>query len=490
MKRLLSVLLSLTLLLSVSAGAFAEAAETSVLQTQVLVIGGGGAGISAAIAAAEEGAEVLLIEKLGYLGGATIISGGKIPAANSKQQEEKGIEDSVEALARDILRPSNYSARQELVYTVAENATPVAEWLESMGVVWTLMDSLYYGQTEYRMLNAEGNGAGMTSKMIDHLNSLENVTVMLETTGTGLITNQANEVIGATAEGKDGEMVIYADNVVLATSGFAANKEMLEKYIPEIVDAYPMVAPGATGEGILWGMELGAAVENMHAYQGYGFYCEGVGAMDQGLADRGGIMVNLNTERFCDEHNGYSQIAPHVIAQPEHHVYLIFDEANAQQTDLSAYEEKGLLIKADTVAELAEKTGLDAEKLEKVVEEYREGIEKGEDKFNRTLLPESFEAPFYAIYMTADLRHTQGGLVTDVAAHVLTEDNEVIQGLYAAGGVTEGFSTRAGADYMSGNGLLQALVFGRIAGERAATETRGAQEYVPYTGTGLDNYKD
>ena len=72
-----------------------------------------------------------------------------------QQQQEKGIEDSVEALARDILRPSNYSARQELVYTVAENATPVAEWLESMGVVWTLMDSLYYGQTEYRMLNRE-----------------------------------------------------------------------------------------------------------------------------------------------------------------------------------------------------------------------------------------------------------------------------------------------------------------------------------------------
>lgn len=201
--------MSLTLVFSLSAAAGAETAEASVVQTQVLVIGGGGAGISAAIAAAEQGAQVLLIEKLGYLGGATIISGGKIPAANSKQQQEKGIEDSVEALARDILRPSNYSARQELVYTVAENATPVAEWLESMGVVWTLMDSLYYGQTEYRMLNAEGNGAGMTSKMIDRLNSLENVTVMLETTGTGLITNQENEVIGATARGQgrfDGDL--------------------------------------------------------------------------------------------------------------------------------------------------------------------------------------------------------------------------------------------------------------------------------------------
>ena len=128
MKRLLSILLSLTLVFSLSAAAGAETAEASVVQTQGLGIGG--AGISAAIAAAEQGAQVLLIEKLGYLGGATIISGGKIPAANSKQQQEKGIEDSVEALARDILRPSNYSARQELVYTVAENATPVAEWLE------------------------------------------------------------------------------------------------------------------------------------------------------------------------------------------------------------------------------------------------------------------------------------------------------------------------------------------------------------------------
>lgn len=67
MKRLLSILLSLTLVFSLSAAAGAETAEASVVQTQVLVIGGGGAGISAAIAAAEQGAQVLLIEKLGYL---------------------------------------------------------------------------------------------------------------------------------------------------------------------------------------------------------------------------------------------------------------------------------------------------------------------------------------------------------------------------------------------------------------------------------------
>ena len=130
MKKIISVLLCAVMAM---AAVSAFAAEN--METDVLVIGGGGAGISAAIAAAEQGTQVLLIEKVGYLGGATIISGGKIPAANSRQQAAAGIEDSVAALARDILRPSNYSARQELVYTVAENAKVVAEWMEDkMGV--------------------------------------------------------------------------------------------------------------------------------------------------------------------------------------------------------------------------------------------------------------------------------------------------------------------------------------------------------------------
>ncbi len=477
MKKILVWMLALALCLTPMAGL----AESAAVETDVVVVGGGGAGISAAIAAAQQGANVILLEKQGYLGGATILSGGKIPAVGTKQQVEAGVEDSIEAMARDIFRPSNYSARTDLVMTVSEGAKTVAEWMEDMGVVWSLMDSLYYGQTVRRMLFADGSGAGMTKAMIDYLNSFENIEVMFETKGTGLVTDESGAVSGVTAENKDGAFTISAKNTVLATSGFAANKEMLMKYMPEIAEAYPMVAPGATGEGILWGIELGAAVANMNAYQGYGFYKEGVGALDQGIADRGGIMVNLNTERFMNEYGGYSQIAPHVIAQPEHHVYLIFDQANADKTGMfKTYMDKEAIISGETVEELAEKTGLDAGKLAKVFDEYRAGIERGEDVFNRTKLPESFEGPFYAIYMTADLRHTQGGLVTDVAAHVLREDGSVIQGLYAAGGVMEGFSSRGGAAYMSGNGLLQALVFGKIAGERAATEVRGDVAPVAY----------
>ena len=287
------------------------------------------------------------------------------------------------------------------------------------------------------MLHSVDNGAGMTNKMIDYLNSLENITVLFEIPGTGH-PNRKGEVIGATANSGSWAKSPSWQRTWCWLPAAAANEDMPQVH-PEIVDAYPMVAPALPARGILWGMELGAAVDNMHAYQGYGFYCEGVGA-GSGIANRGGIMVNLNTERFCNEYDGYSQIAPHVIAQPKHHVYLIFDEANAQATNLTRYER--ICSSKRTPLKNCREDRLDGGKLAAVVDAYREGIEKGEDVMNRTKLPDSFRR-YYASHMTADLRHTQGGLVTDVAAHVLTEDNEVIQGLYATGGVTRVLHPRA-----------------------------------------------
>lgn len=475
MKKLISILLCLSLMLF----AAAAGAQENTLETDVVVVGGGGAGISAAIAAAQNGAKVILLEKVGYLGGATMMSGGLIPAVGTKQQVEAGIDDNIEWFVRDIMRPSNYSVREDLVYTVAEEAKPTIEWLEDLGVKFSVVtSSLYYGQSNYRMHLAEGSGKGLASAMIAALESMPEITVMLNTPGTGLMTNDNGEVIGVMA----GDTTILAKNVVLATSGFAANKEMVAKYMPEIKDAYPMYAPGATGEGILWGQELGAAVANMGAYQGHAFYCEGFGTVDQGMANNGAIFVNQNGVRFCNEYGGYSELSPHVLHQPGHYAYMVFDKnIAAASAKFEKFQEAGIVTEANTPEELAEKLNIAPEKMAQTFAAYQASIERGEDEFNRTKLPASFEAPFYAIRITADLRHTQGGLVTDVATHVLREDNSLIPGLYAAGGVTEGFSSTGGAAYMSGNGLLQAIIFGRIAGERAATEVRGEAAVVTRT---------
>ena len=452
-------------------------AKNADMKTDVVVVGGGGAGIAAALSAAEKGVHVILIEKMGALGGATQLSAGIIPAVGTKQQKDAGIEDNNDWFARDILRPSNYSVRRDLVYTVVKNSKSLIEWLESKGCRFTLVTrSLYYGQSNYRMHISDRLGAGMTAALIDNLEHVENITVMCGTTGIGLLTNDKGEVVGVRANDGINDFNITADNTVLATSGFGANDEMVKTYMPEVASAFKYVAPGATGEGILWGQRLGAAVANMKAYQGHAFYNEQIHAsLSQGMANMGGIFVNSNGIRFTNEYGGYSELTPHVLAQPGHFAYLIInDDIAAATAAFAGYKEKGIVVSGNTPKQLADALGINAESLSNTFERYEASIKRGEDEFNKTKLPKNWNGPYYAMKITGDLRHTQGGLVTDVAAHVLKADGTVIQGLYAAGGCTEGFASTGGAAYMSGDGLLQAFVFGRIAGEKAATEKKGS----------------
>ena len=409
------------------------------------------------------------------------MSGGIVPAAETIQQKEAGIVDNQDLFTRDIFRPNSYSVRKDLVYTVTENAKNVVEWFEGQGVKMSLItNNLYYGQSNYRMHIADGSGSGMTRVLIDNVNKNDNIEVLLSSPAIKLAVENG-QVIGAFIN-KDNKntVLIKAENTVLCTSGFAANKEMIEEFIPEMANAYPLVAPGATGEGIIWGQNLGADVANMESYQGHGVYSEELrSSTDLNILYRGGILVNKNGERFTNEHKGYSELSPDVLAQPDYHVYMVFNQANADSTPSFAdYDNAGILTKADTIEELATALNIDQDKFKTSIDDYMNGIEKGQDSLNRTLFPEHFDGPYYALEITADIRHTQGGLVTDTVGHVVKEDGTLIQGLYAAGGVMEGFSDTAGPGYMSGNGLLQAFVFGRLAGEHAATTTRADAKII------------
>lgn len=451
------------------------------ITTDVLVLGGGGAGITSALTASENGSKVILTEKLAYLGGATIISGGIVPAADTVQQQEAGIVDNGDLFARDIFRPSSYSVRKDLVYTVTENAKDVVEWLEDQGVKMSLItDNLFYGQSNYRMHIAEGSGAGMTKTLIENLNNDDNIEVLLNSPATELAIKDG-EIIGAFVKKNNEETIlIESENTILATSGFAANREMLEEYIPEMLNAYPLVAPGATGEGIIWGQNLGAEVANMKSYQGHGVFSEKLGSsVDLNVLYRGGILVNKDGYRFTNEHTGYSELSPEVLSQSTGHVYMVFNQENVDNTPrFEEFDEAEIIIKADTLEDLSTKLDINQDNFKASVDDFKNGIETGQDSLNRTLFPENFDGPYYAIDITADLRHTQGGLVTDTVGHVLKSNGTLIKGLYAAGGVMEGFSDTAGPGYMSGNGLLQAFVFGRLAGEQAATTTRSEASIV------------
>ncbi len=458
---------------SEAASSTTESTDATVIETDIVVVGGGGTGLVAALSAAEQGKKVVVLEKMGYLGGATGMSAGKVPAAGTKQQEALNIVDTPQALSTDILRPGNYSQRKDLVEMVANNSKSFIEWSETKGIAWDLETSiLYYGQTVYRMHVAPEGGAGIIKALSAEIEKNNNITVMLDTAGTGLVTNDNGDVVGVTATNKaQGDLVVKGRAVVLATSGFGANREMVEKYVPSIANAYPLVAPGATGEGILWAQAIGAEVRNMSAYQGYApISFETKKSLGQTMLDKGGILVNSDSRRFLDERTGYSNLAAAIVNQKDAYAWMIFDAkiANAQETTINAWKEAGILIQGNTVEELASATGLNAATLQTELDRYQEGIANGEDYLNRTSLPQSFEAPYYAVKVTGDFRHTQGGLVIDLNNRVLKNDGSAIPGLYAGGGVTEGFSSTGGPGYMSGNGLLQALVLGKLAGEQAS----------------------
>ncbi len=463
-----------------------EVSSMAQLSCDVLVVGGGGAGICAALSAAENGAQVILAEKLSQLGGATILSGGAVPAVGTKQQTEENVDDSVFAMATDILRPTNYTVRKDLVYTVAEQAATLIEWTETMGVSWTLDERGRFGQTARRMHIAEGTGEGLITTLIGQMDSNDSITQLLSFEIKGLVLDDDGAVVGAYGNNDGEDSFVSANNVVLATSGFANNDEMIQKYCPETADAIKVVAMGATGESILWAEELGVVPQCMGAYQGHAFH--GVDsdttAGHQALATNGAIMVNANGERFVNEYGGYSDLSPHVLAQPDHIAYLCFNDIQAEKSkEFADRQANGCVATGATAAELANAIGIDPAKLERTIESYKAGIEKGEDLFNRSKLPANFDGPYYAMKITGEIRHTQGGMPTDIAGHVVRPDNVIIPGLYAAGGCTEGFSCRAGSVYSSGNGLLQALLFGMISGKNAATEERQTASFTEWEGS-------
>lgn len=460
-----------------------EVSDREQLSADVLVIGGGGAGICAALSAAENGANVILAEKVSKLGGATALSGGAIPAVGTKQQTEAGVEDSVTAMSTDILRPTNYTVRPDLVYTVAENAKSLVEWTEKMGVVWKLDERGRFGQIARRMHIAEGTGAGLVDKLVAFMSTQKNITQMLSLEIEGLVVDDSGAVAGAYGKYDGKKCAIAAKNTILATSGFANNPEMIEQYCPETKDAVKVVAMGATGEGIKWAEELGASLQCMGAYQGHAFH--GVDskttAGHQALATNGAIIVNTKGNRFMNEYGGYSDLSPHVLAQPDHIGYLCFTDIQASKSkEFPERLSAGCVKTGATATELANALGIDAGALEKTFKAYKEGIEKGEDSFNRSKLPDNFEGPYYAMKLTGEIRHTQGGMSTDVAGHVLRADKTLIPGLYAAGGCTEGYSCRAGSVYSSGNGLIQALLYGMIAGKYAATEDKDTAQLATW----------
>lgn len=446
------------------------------VDVDVVVVGAGGGGLTAALAAADAGASVVVLEKLEQPGGNTALSTGSIPAAGTRFQAEAGVEDDPERMTTDLLRQSGPHEAEHLTRGLAETSASLVEWL---------VDSHQIGLhliTDYKHVghSVERLHAPKSRRGIDLSNDL---VAACERAGVDVVTgNPVVELIvedgvvaGVVVDGpRSGRHEIRAKAVVLAANGYAANRDLLAQWAPELVDLEYFGAHGSTGEALEWGVALGGRLRNQAAFQGYAAVAYPHGSiLSWTTQEKGGVLVDATGSRLGDEIVGYSGFAAEVV-QGTGPIWAVYDarirDITLKEDEFRDLVEMGGAKECATIEDLADVTGSPVDALRETLDAYAAAAAgQQDDAFGRTdfgIAP--LEPPYVASRVTPGLFHTQGGLDVDLDGRVLTDDGAV-PGLFAVGGVAAGVSgQQGGRGYSSGNGLLTAVGLGRLAGAAAA----------------------
>lgn len=426
------------------------------MKIQVVVVGAGACGLTAALAARDAGAEVLVLERDASPSGSTALSSGFVPAAPTRFQRGN---DSAELMASDIQRKNHGEADRRIVDAVCRASGPTIEWLaDKHAIPFQLVEGfLYPGHSVERMhCVPEKTGAALMACL---LNACWDVDILT----SARVSHIDNKSVKFERPDGSTEDVEYG-SLVLACSGFGGNPAMVRRHLPEIADALYFGHTGNQGDALRWGEQLGASSASMTAYQGHGSVATPHGILiTWALMIEGGIQVNETGERFANEHAGYSEACLPVLRQPGGVAWCVYDE-RLHQLGLTFpdYQEA---FRAGAV-----KRDPSFPRLNQTLEKTRGlAASGGQDEFGRSFSGRpALAPPYYAIKVTGALFHTQGGLVVDERARVLDRAGRPLPNLFAGGGAACGLSGNHVWGYLSGNGLLSAVVLGRIAGAGAA----------------------
>lgn len=470
-----------------------EKAEDVTIETEIVVIGGGGAGLAAAVQANQLGSKVLVLEKMGKVGGNTILAGGALNAVNDRSEQAIAYNDSVEWHYTQTLSGGDYQGDPVLVHTLVSNAWAGVQWLMDLGMefqddtagLFTVTGGLWPRAHK----PVEPLGTGFFKTYMNYIDSHDNVDVMLNTRATEILVDENGKACGVVATGETGNTVTVkaSKGVVVATGGFAANVELRSAYNTQWADLGDSIKStnhaGATGDGIKMMQKLGADFVQMGNIQllplGDPVTGSLSGNIEHDVETR--IFINKEGNRFVNEGGRRDDMTNALFAQTDADMWVVMDsdtyptgdERNNFGETANQLVEAGRAVKADTLEELAEKMNVPADTLIAAVTEFNRHAEGGDlagtpDEFGRTLYKTPIDtAPFYAAARIPTVHHTMGGVRINVNAQVLDENGNVIPGLYAAGEVTGGIH---GANRLGGNALTDTVVFGRIAGESAHYE--------------------
>lgn len=455
----------------------APAPDSFALHVPIIIIGGGGTGLTAALAAADAGAEALVIERDATPLGSTAMSTGLIPAAGTPEQAAAGIDDSPELFVADVMTKTKGEADLVLVQKLAEESAETIAWLRDRHAVpLALMDGwLYPGHSRKRMYGTPHRTGGELMGALESAVAAAGVPILTEAVADRLYL-RGERIAGVRVSRPDGSFEdIGCDALILACSGFGGNADLVAQHIPDMAGAPYHGHPGNRGDAIAWGEALDASLGDITAYQGHGGLAVGHGVpILWPLIMEGGVQVNSDGLRFSDETAGYSEQAAIVNAQPGSVAWSIYDQrCHELMLPFDDYQDAlraGAVISAPDIAALAAACKLPASPLSATMASVAAATRREiEDAFSRDFegKPE-LAPPFYAAKVTGGLFHTQGGLLIDRDARVIRSDGRPFDNLYAGGGAARGISGSGASGYMAGNGLLAATTLGKIAGRAAA----------------------
>ncbi len=466
----------------------------------LLIVGAGTAGLPCAIAAAEHGARVLVIDKAAEIGGTLHVSAGHMSGGGTARQRARGITDSPEAHFEDVTRISHGTAEGELVRLAVEEAPRTLDWLDGLGFPWVEdTPKIIYGHEAYSVPRTVWGVDGAKS-ILETLRPLWDervrrgaIEVRLEHTLSDLIVERG-AVTGVKAETQGETVELFADAVVLTTGGYGSNPE----FFFQVTNGARLVstaAPTSTGEGIHVAERHGAHFHNA------GLMVPSLGAVElsphrcdyaRAWADfatgtyrtwRGEIFVNAAGERFLaeDEPSAHKRELA-VLAQTEQKFWTVFDERALREGDRmvrqwsrdelkAKAEDERFLWRADSIGKLAERIGVDGERLGRTVHSFNQTVINGTpDPLGRKQLSDTIsEAPFYALLTHGGTLITFGGLRVNKDLQVLTETGKPVPKLYAAGEIL-GAGATCGASFCGGMMVTPCLSFGRVLGRRLAAK--------------------
>ena len=493
------------------------AALAAVQQKNVdlIIIGGGLAGLAAANAAVNKGVKPLVLEKLQFLGGAGLFPEGSL-GVNTRYQKEHGIKTTVQQVLDAALQYHHFRCDPAVLRVLIEESERTINEIQDMGVEFRGIRTMYGPEESLMTWHLfVGGAAEVIKRFVDNIKA-RGGELLTQTTAQKLIVENGTVCGVEAVNAKGDKLIIHAKKVIIATGGFAANKEMLAQHVFDS-SALGMVEPiwlrgpvvdGRTGDGIKMAQLVGAGVAGMHTVAGNAPYLPDVPPINQfsgpdelkqgrcALAQPW-LWVDHTGRRFFNESRGSVFVDVYnAMTSAGGVLYTIFDQAKMDQmiqkgavlpfnaivlagVPLKALPktweigmERGWAFKADTIEELAQQIGVPPENLVDTMKKVNKYAEDGVDpdfgrKKEHLVKFDMQKGPYYALKGIRAFFLTLGGVTVTPNFEAKNPQGDVIRNLYVVGQDIGGLYDSSYDLRCEGSASSFAMTSGRVAAEHA-----------------------